>query len=733
MRFIFFFFLLVNLALANAPLPLPRLSSPIKLDGIVDEPAWETIAPLPLVMYQPTYKGAMSERTEIRVAYDDEAVYMSGKLFHRNVKDIRGNSFYRDRWSGDDTFALVLDTFNDNENAVWFYTTPLGTRFDTAVANDAAAGRRDQNPNWNTAWEVKTTRHDSGWCAEMRIPFTSLSFQDENGRVIMGMIAYRWMAYNNERYIFPDIPPKWERGSNKPSLAQDVVLEGVFSRKPVFIAPYVLGGAEYTSQLNREASAYELAHERPRELGVDMKYNVTNNLTLDATLNTDFAQVEADDQQINLTRFSLFFPEKRQFFQERASTFEFGFEGSNRLFHSRRIGLDINGQPVRIYGGARLVGRVNTWDLGFLNLQTASSNAAPAENFGVLRVRRQIVNGNSNLGAIVTTKIDAHGERNLTYGLDGLLRPFGQEYVTLKWAQSLAENRGRASLRNSRIYFDWLRRNIQGLSYNLTYSRAGADYSPAMGFESRRDFSYVWNSIDYQIFTGERSKFRRHWLGHWGNVYTRNRDGSVESAWLHPFYYFETKAGAAAAISTEHSYEDVRQDFFLSSRDRVVVRAGRYWFHNAWLLFESPDGWHFRPDLTLRRGSFYDGHKTSALLASDWNLSKHLILGVNYEVNVIRFPERKQRFTSHLGRVRVQSALNNRLSFNAFVQYNSTAEALSLNARFRYHLGEGHDLWIVYNEGLNTEREPLKAEEPRLQLTNSRSLMMKYTRALTLD
>lgn len=133
MRLVFCSFLFVNVALANAPLPLPRLNSPIKLDGIIDEPAWEAIAPLPLVRYQPTYKGAMSERTEIRVAYDGEAIYMLGKLLQRNVKDVRGNSFYRDRWRGDDTFALVLDTFNDNENAVWFYTTPLGTRFGTAV------------------------------------------------------------------------------------------------------------------------------------------------------------------------------------------------------------------------------------------------------------------------------------------------------------------------------------------------------------------------------------------------------------------------------------------------------------------------------------------------------------------------------------------------------------------------------------------------------------------------
>jgi hypothetical protein len=171
----------------------------------------------------------------------------------------------------------------------------------------------------------------------------------------------------------------------------------------------------------------------------------------------------------------------------------------------------------------------------------------------------------------------------------------------------------------------------------------------------------------------------------------------------------------------------VRQSFLLSQRNGVIVPPGRYWFHNVWFLFEAPDGWFFRPDLTFRHGSFYDGHKTSALLASDWNLSKHFTLSANYEVNFIRFAAREQRFTSHLGRVRVQSALNTRLSLNAFVQYNSAAERVGVNARLRYNFREGHDLWLVYNHGLNADRE---SAAPRLPLTNSRALLMKYARAL---
>ncbi len=293
---------------------LSQLTGSIRLDGIIDETAWEAVPPFPMVMLAPTYRGEVTEPTVVRVAYDTDYVYVAGQLYHTDLNNMRANSLYRDRWSGDETFAIVLDTFNDNENALWFYTTPLGIRADIAVANNGG-GPGSTNSSWNTFWDVATTRSEEGWFVEMRIPFSSLGFQDDNGHVEMGMIVYRWMAHNNHRYIYPDIPPNWERAHAMPSVAQDVTLKGVYSRKPVYITPYLLGGARQVAELNDAGSRFVLQDEAEREIGVDVKYNLTNNLTLDLTANTDFAQVEADDQQINLTRFSLFFPEKRQFFQ----------------------------------------------------------------------------------------------------------------------------------------------------------------------------------------------------------------------------------------------------------------------------------------------------------------------------------------------------------------------------------------------------------------------------------
>lgn len=706
------------------PVKLHRLAGPVQLDGLIDEPAWQTVEPLPLVMYQPTYQGTMTERTEIRVAYDDNYLYVAGQLYHVDPGNLRANSFYRDRWSGDETFAIVLDTFNDNENARWFYTTPLGTRFDIAVADDATNGR---NNNWNTFWDVATTRTDEGWFAEIRIPFSSLGFQDEDGRVEMGMIVYRWMGHNNHRYIFPDIPPHWENGSHKPSVAQDVVLEGVYSRKPVYVTPYGLGGVRQISELNASETAYHFNDDFTREIGLDVKYNLTNNLTLDATVNTDFAQVEADDQQINLTRFSLFFPEKRQFFQERFGIFEFdtGANGS-RLFHSRRIGL-VDGQPIRIFGGSRLVGRVGEWDIGLLDMQTAKDGGIPAENFGVLRLRRKVFNPFSTVGSLVTSRVDADGNYNLAYGLDGIVRVHGDQYLTAKWAQTIDKEQLDIDAFNfldaGRFMLKWERRNIQGLSYELEVTRSGADYNPAVGFARRRDVTFLSPDVNYQSFQGADSRFRRIWVGNWSHFYVRNEDGSVESAWLHPFYWFQTKGGATMLFSTAHAYEDVREAFPLS--DEVEVPIGSYWFHDLWLSAAYAPGWLFRPVVTFRMGNFYDGWKTTLNTETTWNLSRHLELGGVYEFNLIRFSDRDQRLNAHLGQVRIQTALDTHLSATAFLQYNSVSDVFSINTRIRYHFGEGNDLWLVYNEGFNTERH--QPFGPMLPVTDSRAILLKYT------
>ncbi len=730
-RFILLLFVAGSL-FGQEPFKLPRLSGAVKLDGVIDEPAWAAIPPLPLVMHQPTYRGAMRESTEVRIAYDDNYIYMSGKLFHRDPADIRANSLYRDRWSGDDTFSLVLDTFNDNENALWFFINPLGTRVDMAVSNDGVGGFSAVNGDWNTFWDAATTITEEGWFAEIRFPFTSLRFQDDNGRVVMGMIAYRFIAVTNERYIWPDIPPTWERASNKPSVAQDVVLEGIYSRNPVYVTPYLLGGFNQLPMRTPAGDRYSLDTDRTGELGMDVKYNLTANLTLDATLNTDFAQVEADDQQINLTRFSLFFPEKRQFFQERAGIFDFRLGGDGRLFHSRRIGLRA-GRPIRIYGGGRLVGRMGKWDVGLLSMQTARSDSLPGENFGVLRLRRNVLNANSDIGAMTTTRLGNDGRYNLAYGMDASLRLHGDDYLILKWAQTVENavlDAGKFDpLETGRFLISLERQRFDGFIYQGTVAWSGKNFNPGIGFDTRQDFLYLANRLSYQQFLPAHPRLRKLGFSTVGFSYLRNADRTVESAWIQPSVTVEANNGTMVTLAGNHFYEDVREAFEIS--ERVDIPAGKYGFHELALAFTPPDGWRLRPGVNFSAGSFYDGAKYALQVSPTWNLSRNFELSGFYALNLLRFTERVASETIHLARLRMNIAVNNRASLNSFVQFNSAGDLVSINTRFRYNFAEGSDLWLVYNEGVNTDRgsEPGRPHL-RQPLTNNRAVMLKYTYTL---
>jgi hypothetical protein len=350
------------------PVEIQRLTAPVVIDGLPTEEAWQQIDPLPLTMYQPVYMGEMTERTVIRVAYDDEYLYVAGELYDSEPDKIVANTLYRNRYSGDETFAIILDSFNDNENAKWFFVTPTGVRVDMQVSNDSEGGN-SVNRDWNTHWEAAAVITEEGWFAEIKIPFSSLGFREMNDEVIMGMIAYRWMARQAERHIYPAISPEWSRGFSKPSQAQKVRFRGIEYQRPLYITPYLLGGFEQRNVQNPAENGYSRQTDYVAEPGLDIKYPVTGNMNLDITVNTDFAQVEADEAQVNLSRLPLFFPEKRQFFQERADIFDFNLGGNNSLFYSRRIGL-YQGQQVRILGGARLAGRTGMWDLGLLNMQT---------------------------------------------------------------------------------------------------------------------------------------------------------------------------------------------------------------------------------------------------------------------------------------------------------------------------------------------------------------------------
>lgn len=709
-------------AQGEGTLDIPVLRGPITLDGRVDDAAWRSVQPLDMTMYIPVFRGDATEESVIRIAHDGDNLWISGRFHDSDPSALRINSLYRDRWSGDDVLAVFIDPFNDNQNGLWFMTSPAGIRLDAELSDDG----RSQNLSWNTYWDVESRVDDEGWTTEIRIPFSSLGFQADGEEVVMGLALTRLDARRNERTTFPAIDPQF--GFRQPSVFQDVRLTGVQAQKPIYLTTYGAAASSRTPTLADGASAYSADVNNDAEFGVDAKVNLSGNLTLDLTVNPDFAQVEADDQQINLTRFSLFFPEKRQFFQERSATFNLSSGTGTRIFHSRNIGLSSAREPVRILGGGRLVGRVGDWDVGLLNMQTEGvPGGDPSTNFGVARLRRRVLNDNSTLGAIMTTRLGAEGTDNKALAVDGVFRIFANDYVASTFAASQDERTGTSfgDADSKEVDVMVYRPASRGLQYTWRYTWTGGDYRPGLGFITRPGVSGVNLYTQYWIYLSEESPIRYVLPGSYVTRYTRHSDNSLQSAAYRLWVTVAWKDGSSGYLEPEYFVEDVRNPFALG--DGVMIPAGRYEFGHLLWYYSTRPGRLARVSAFGTIGDFYDGTRLQIGVDPTWNVSSHLELGASVASNFIDFKDRGQSLNTHLVRLRVEAALNVKTSATAFVQWNSNSDQLAANLRLRHNFREGNDLWLVFNQGLTTDRDPFEPGQPDQPLRGPSTLIVKYT------
>ena len=710
---------------APADFIVPRIQGAIAVDGRVDEPAWTAIPPLPLVTHEPVFGEEPSEPTEIRVAYDDAYFYVSCRCYG-NPDRISATSFKRDQLTGEsDYLGILLDTYNDNENGVGFFTSPTGARIDFAVSQDAE-GVRPLNLDWNTYWDAAARQTDEGWFVEMRIPFSSLRFETNEGSVVMGFSVQRFTSRTYETAIYPAIPPTWGSMSwVKPSTLIDVVFDEVQPRRPLYLTPYVLGGLGQEATLDEFRSGYLTERDPIRDVGLDVKYTPSTNLNLDVTANTDFAQVEADDEILNLSRFSLFFPEKRAFFQERASVFDFNYGDRNSLFYSRRIGLHGTDQ-VRILGGVRLVGRFEGWDVGALSMQTEKMSRLDlsSENFGVVRIRRRAFNENSYVGGMLTTRLAVEGGYNIGYGVDAVVRLRGDGYALVNLAQTLDDAHApRLSVLDvSRVRIGLERRRYTGLTYSAAFNRSGRGYWPEMGYEQRFDYSSIETTTSFGWIAGDSRDLHRYRTSLRSGFIFRNSDSVLETFNLGPAADVTFKSGAAMHVWAPYWRQDLLQGFQIT--EEVGVPAGTYTYAGIDGGGSTPPGRTVRLEYLLTMGGFYDGWLLSLAAAPTWVLSSRFELGTFYQLNQVVFPDRRQELTAHVARVRLQATLNTQFAFAAFVQYNSAADLIVTNLRFRYNPREGNDFYIVYNEGLNMDRLSYSPVPP---LSGTRAVIFKYT------
>jgi hypothetical protein len=715
---------------------IKRLNTPVDFDGRPFEPAWEGLEFFPLTQNRPNFGNAPIEMTEAMVAYDNEFLWVGARLYMRDATKIFVNSKKRDaELFGFDSFGILLDSYNDNENALVFFTTPTGLRTDYTVSKDAVENGGGQGPpgmgalnfSWNTFWDVKTTRDDKGWYVEMRIPFSSIRFKPQDDKADMGLILSRTISANSETDTWPAIDPKYGfMATNKPSQAATIVFEGARPQKPVYVSPYVIGGFSRDWVLDSTETQY-LSDDNPQyNAGLDIKYSLNSNLTLDLTANTDFAQVEADDQQVNLTRYDLFFPEKRSFFQERSSLFSFGLGGMSDLFYSRNIGISEDGNPIRIYGGARMTGRVGMWDVGLLDMQTKEYKETPGENFGVLRMRRQVINPNSYVGGIFTSRLGMNGNQNFAYGLDGIFRLFGDDYLSVKGAQSYDKEIGSSltSLDPSFLMAQWERRSEEGFAYNFGYTYTGEKFAPGIGFVQRPGIQGFQGSLLYGWMPGEQSKWFNIIVKVIGERYTRLSDGGLENMRIMPQVEFNTKKEYGGEFSLEYQKEGVLEDFPLS--DSIWIEAGEYSFASMGVDFRTPHSKKISAFLGLNGGEFYDGQKYGVMFGPMLNIGASLQLSANYDFNALRFPDRETNNSLNIHAVNMKALymLNTKISASVMAQYVNTEDDFVFNFRFRYNPREGNDFYIVYNEyrGLNGDNET-----PALPAYYNRTIMLKYT------
>ncbi len=695
-----------------------KAAATITFDGMPFEEAWAGMAPLPMVVFTPKYKADASERTEIRLAHDGEYLYIAGKLYDSEPEAIQGNSLIRDFNTAGDFFNVCIDSFNDNETYWYFGTMPSGNRLDAEIPNDAETDFIF-NQSWNTFWDVKTAITEQGWFVEMRIPFSSLRFKAHGEVIILGFSVNRLIGRKFERHVFPDIPPHWPAAVWKASQAQKIRIEGVDEKKPLYITPYVLGGfsREKKQDVTPEVAGYNKFVKK--EAGLDLKLGIASNYTLDISLNTDFAQVEADDFQANLSRFSLFFPEKRQFFQERAGVFSFETSGLNRLFNSRVIGLTPAGRPVRVYGGIRFVGRAKGNDLGILSMQTQAPDSMGSENYSIARYRRRIFNKNSYIGAIALSKIDEMGNYNFSYGLDGQIRVHAQHFLTLKAGQSVTSGDD-----GYFMYGMWEKRAFKGLGFSVEVDKTSDDFNPGLGFILRRNL-LLGQKTSYGILP-EKSKYFQAISTELSNTfYYRNSDAELETRNTKFNTVVNMRNGSYWNIGYQHIFDAVQIDFSIS--ENVMVPAGKYNYGGFLLGYRTNVNGNFRVASSLEVGRFYSGKNYIMSVAPSWNPSKHLELQAGYTYQAIDFGHQGVR--ADIGTLKALVAFDLKWSVSTLLQYNKISERLGVNARLRFNTAEGRDLFLVFNQLNDVRSGALNSTLPGV---NQWSLFIKYTHAFNL-
>ncbi len=707
------------------------------LDGkVIDDELWLTINPIvDLIQVQPDNGLPASEKTEIRVAYTPSVLYVSVVCYDAEPEKLVVSDSRRDAsLDGTDSFLFILDTYNDGQNGFLFGTSSNGVEYDGQVDNEGQQNFTNQrqqggriggfNLNWDTSWEVRTEVGDYGWSAEFAIPMRSLRFNSGDNQS-WGINFQRNIRKTNEIAYWAPLPIQFD--IKRLSLAGDI--EGLTLRNPgnLKMIPYVLGRAA------KDFEASDPSTEFDGEVGVDVKYSITPSVTLDLTYNTDFAQVEVDDEQVNLDRFNLFFPEKRPFFLENAGQFSIGSPGEVDLFFSRRIGIGDEGQIVPIIGGARMSGKVNDTYIGLLSMFTEAVStpdvAIKRNNFSVMRVNHQLAE-RSTIGAAFMNRQNIGGldgetptnpdKYNSTYAFDGKWGLGKKAQISGFYAQTkspyITEDDYSFKIESKYSWNNWL--------LLLAYTEVADNFNPELGFLAR---SSAFRKPEALVFKTHRFKennsmnmleMRPHisYRGYW------NFDDFQETGFLHIDNHWVWKGGFEIHTGVNITTEGLANDFVIYEPDSLLVNVGTYNHAEGQVVFVTNPSKNVYLSSRHVFGGRYGGDRfinsgTLGLRFGDSFNSEFSLQQNHYDLP-------NGRFDATVFGSRISYSFTPRIFTQSLVQYNSVAEIWSANIRFGLLRQANTGLFVVYNEtwGKSELIDPMTGYQ-----TNNRSLTIKYT------
>jgi hypothetical protein len=695
-------------------IPAVRVSDPIRIDGLLSEAAWLLTQPATdFRQQQPTEGAPASERIEVRVLFDERNVYFGIRAFDSDAAHINARELVRDAsFSNDDTIAILLDTYHDRRNAFRFVVNPLGTQQDALITDEG----RDINVSWNGSWLSSGRIDDKGYTVEIEIPLTTLRFRE--GIESWGFNISRVIRRKNEESLWTS----WQRsfGLERVSQAGELTgVEGIRRRRLREIKPYATGewreGVPLIGKSGFDAGVRG-------NVGIEVaKLGLTPSLTAEFTVNPDFGQAEVDDQIVNLSRFSVFFPEKRDFFLENSGIFLFGRQGENQAFFTRRIGLTDNGAPVPIDYGVKVTGKIGPYNVGFLQVQTRKLGEAstglgiPRQQFTVLRVKRDILK-RSYVGAILINRQGATTVDGSSYnrvgGADAEFNLTDHYKVKAFWMGSATPGvrSGAGSSRLESIFENDLYRFI------TVYEDVGAKFNPEVGFIERNAIHQYFGQVAYK----PRPKFIPH-------VQQMEFETQIE--------YYTDRAGKLATRQAELSWDTVfknSSEFFFRPieavndvltepfqiRRGIVIPKGTYHFNRPQASFTSDLSKRIVFRIREKWGDFYSGRRAETSGGITWRPNSHLLLDFSESYNKVRL--REGNFSTSLFSGRLNYNFSRKLLTSGLIQLNSAARLSAINVRLRYNYRPNSDFFLIYNQttGAGLERP-------------SYSLQVKLTRDFT--